>query len=389
MNILEITQHPKILKTEKGSVIKRNSKLGVGKDIGGFIYLHKMYKDLLPNIQEFEKILHNRHPSFNYNIIKYATNKPVVTFLYSPDFDTVEEPLVTDYVVVALDGRSKQARTNTIYHHKWTMVKDDYPGFDVEKSFQRSKAWLNIPNINFTRIGSSKEYWDNFLNLNKKHLPKDFDMPTDDKKYCYYSGTPLETGKTSTNFPVAPAIVWLKSANIIKDNSVVLDYGAGTYGRNSNYLRDNNVKTYAYDPFNGAKTDGWSGVSTMLVHQQFDVVFTSFVLNVVPKYVEEDIIKQTESLGKSVIHIVRNTDIKVMVKAALKKQDKIVMEFFKNYIEECNLEIDEITDSVIDDFCRYGVQTSKGFQRVCYLEEYGYEMIKGSYSSSYKVYAKL
>lgn len=391
MRISEIQQEPKILKTQKGSIIKRNTKLGVGKEMGGFIYIHKLYSSLLPHISLYINMLKEAYPEFIYNIIKYGINNGTVSFLYSPNFDTVEEPIITDYVTVNNTGKAKKGKTRTIYHHKWTMVKDDYPGFNVNQSFLRSKHWLNIPNINVNRIGSSKEYWDNFLKLNRSHLPRDFKFsPEPEAKSCYYTGEPLETGQTSTNFPVAPAIIWMEKNNIIQQGTTVLDYGAGKYARNSNYLRSNNIKTYAYDPFNGENTNGWSGVSSTLPNNKFDTVFSSFVLNVVPKHIEEQIIKDCESRGNSIIHIVRNTDIKTTVKNALLKKDKLVWDFFNNYfLKDCNLKNTEINDEIIDLFCKYGVQTSKGFQRVCYLEEYGYEMIRGSYSSSYKIYAKL
>jgi len=46
-----------------------------------------------------------------------------------------------------------------IWHHKWTFVDDDYRGFDVDASFNRSKAWLKIPDINFNVIGH-KHIWE-------------------------------------------------------------------------------------------------------------------------------------------------------------------------------------------------------------------------------------
>lgn len=375
----------KVLKTEKGSAIKRSPKYGVGKQIGGALYVHSSYEDVLPDISTFKKTLQEKHPQFKFNIIKYSPNS--VSFLYSPDFDTANEPAITDYVTVKEDGNTKQGKSNTIYHHKWLFVKDDYSGFDVNEAFNRSKDWLKIPDIDFRRIGSSRQYWLDFLKSNQEHLPDNFIFESE-----YYTKAPLETGGTSTNFNApAPAVKQLVKSKIIKPDDVALDYGAGKYGRNANFLRELGVKTFAYDPFNGSSDDGWTGVSKSVLNGKFDVAFTSYVLNVVPKHIEQQILQDIEPKANHIVHIVRNKDVFDSVKRALLKKDKTVWPFFQNeflpnYPGQVNDE--EITDQVVADFCKFGVQTSRGFQRICHLEDEGYTLTKGSPTSPYKVYTK-
>ena len=163
-----------ILRTQKGSIIKRSPKYGIGKQMGNVVYVQAAYEDMLPNINHFKNILNGNYHDFNYNVIKYSPE--VVSFIYSPDFDSANEPRVEKFVTVRHDGACKAGRSNTIYHHKWLFVDDNYNGFDVKKSIQRSKDWLAIPNIDFTRIGQSRAYWLNFLQQNKEYLPDRFDM---------------------------------------------------------------------------------------------------------------------------------------------------------------------------------------------------------------------
>lgn len=383
--LLRESSFDRVLKTEKGSVIKRSPKFGVGKQMGGAVYLHKSYEDVLPDIESFKATLSEKYPSFEYNIIKYSPN--VVSFLYSPDFDTANEPLISKYVTVKEDGSAKQGTSTTIYHHKWLFVKDDYSGFDVDEAFNRSKDWLQIPDIDFRRIGSSRNFWLNYLKTNQEHLPDDFVFESE-----YYTKAPLETGGTSTNFNApAPAVKQLVKSKIIKPEHVVLDYGAGKYGRNANFLRELQVKTFAYDPFNGNSDDGWTGVSKTITNQTFDVAFTSYVLNVVPKHIEQQILSDIESKATHVVHIVRNKDVFDSVKKALLKRDRVVWPFFQNeFLPNYSQEVDEdqISDEVVAAFCKFGVQTSRGFQRICHLEEEGYTLTKGSPTSPYKVYTK-
>ena len=52
MRLIDLLQETRVLKTQKGSAIKR-SKFGVGKVIGGRIYLHRNYVDRLPRDSSF------------------------------------------------------------------------------------------------------------------------------------------------------------------------------------------------------------------------------------------------------------------------------------------------------------------------------------------------
>jgi hypothetical protein len=149
----------RILKTQKDSAIKR-SKHGVGKDMGGTLYMHMAYENRLPNqaaLRHGKAKLKKHYPGFKYNVVKQQPNGRM-SFFNSPDFDTAHEPTAGEYVTVDGDQVAKR-NEKKIWHHKWTFVDDDYAGFDVDKSFNRSKAWLQIPNINFNVIGH-KHIWE-------------------------------------------------------------------------------------------------------------------------------------------------------------------------------------------------------------------------------------
>jgi hypothetical protein len=150
----------RVLQTERGSRVAR-SRYGVGKDIGGALYLHHAYESQLPNQPQLiaaKRVLKAQHPDFKYNVVKHNIRNNRTTFFNSPDFDTADEPTAGEYVTVE-GNRSKRSATKSIWHHKWQFVDDNYGGFDVDKSFKRSKAWLAIPGINFSHIGN-KDIWE-------------------------------------------------------------------------------------------------------------------------------------------------------------------------------------------------------------------------------------
>lgn len=211
----------------------------------------------------------------------------------------------------------------------------------------------------------------------------------------FYQGKPLEAGETSIPGKAAPAIRDLYKKGLIKKGDVVLDYGAGKYARNSDFLRDNDVEVYAYDPFHSSGPDGWIGVSSKKpVIGSFDKAFTAYVINVVPEYVETEIIQEVERYTKSSgvqFHVTRNKDVFDAAKKALMRHDKVVGKFFVEQFAEsdediANYENKTLSDDRIWDFCCFGYQTSKGFQRIPYLENKGFKLVRKT--SGFKIYQR-
>lgn len=125
----------------------------IGKEIGGSVYLHHTYVANHPRIpqEEYDKavgILKEKHPNHNFNIVRYGytgADKGSFSFINSPDFDTSPEPISGDSVRINVDGSTKltkQKNDPQIYHHKHEWVDDNYTGFDVQKSKERS-AYYN------------------------------------------------------------------------------------------------------------------------------------------------------------------------------------------------------------------------------------------------------
>lgn len=135
------------LRTKHGSVIHRYHN-NVGKQVGHSLYVHKLYADqVIPKVvlDKAVEIMTRSNPAFNYNSLMWDVKQKIVRFDEAPDFDTAQEPHVGEYVSVSLDGKfpPRKGHSNSIWHHKWLWVKDDYTGFDVDKSKEWSKLWLS------------------------------------------------------------------------------------------------------------------------------------------------------------------------------------------------------------------------------------------------------
>jgi len=220
-----------------------------------------------------------------------------------------------------------------------------------------------------------------------------------------FEGPPPEKGGTSIKGGMVAALrgeinKLVKRGELVPGESVILDYGAGAYVRNADALREMGFDVYAYDPFNATGGTGWElgSVSDVLPDEQFDFAFTSYVLNVVPDSVEDDILSTTESLAPLVLHITRNKDVSTMLAGALQryidgKTDKnatLVGNFFVDeFATSTQLEEFEqhgVYEDTVRELAEYGVPTSKGFQRIPILEDKGYAKVRDS--SNFKAYTK-
>lgn len=207
-----------------------------------------------------------------------------------------------------------------------------------------------------------------------------------------YKGDALEFGGTSIRATgAAPAVKWLFEKGHITEGMKVIDFGAGKYGRNAEYLKEMGCEVYAYDPYNGKDSNGWEGVSTTLPSDRdFDVGFTSFVLNVVPVSIENEIIRDVKQYSSKSIHITRNMDIYDSIKVALERGDETVTNFFNNEYADDELkeklENGELTKEEIIEFCEFGTATSRGFQRIPDLTDRGFEILRKT--SKFKIFTK-
>lgn len=150
---------------------QKRSKYGVGKMMEPFLYVHKDY--VPEQFTELVKKLKSYLPEdFEYTAVKIDTKTlGSISFIYSPDFDTADEPTVGTSYKVTSDGKvtvSKAPADPLIWHHKWEWVPDSYTGFDVEASKQRSVDWKSKLGVNkdiSNRIGRLS-YWNQWVKEN-------------------------------------------------------------------------------------------------------------------------------------------------------------------------------------------------------------------------------
>ena len=142
---------------------RRSKRFGVGKEIGGAVYIHRAYEDRLGVVIDHAK----KHLplTFAYDVVKLNIRTEAISFIECPDFDTIPEPSIGNVLIVDIDGnvrRRRQPRDPEVYHHKWLFVAEDYEGFDVEASRRRSLEWICLDGLDRARL-ARRSYWDQYV----------------------------------------------------------------------------------------------------------------------------------------------------------------------------------------------------------------------------------
>ena len=148
------------------SVGLKGSPRKIGKRMGNDLYIHKDYAQQAGVPMDVLRQAQQRLPDgHDFDIVKYNKATDDISFIESPDFNLVDEPTVGTAIKVTPDGKlsiTKQKSDPQIYHHKWEMVPDNYPGFNVSQSKKRSEAWRSVVGVDkeiSSRIGT-KSFWE-------------------------------------------------------------------------------------------------------------------------------------------------------------------------------------------------------------------------------------
>jgi len=142
-----------------------------GKIVRNNLYIHKDYIDHwdIPDWLYITRALRMDGKDMpGMDILKYDMTLQHTSVISCFNFDGHAEPAIQ---MVWTDLRQLWYRNDTgpIYHHKWMMVGDDYQGFDVEESKERSKLILKIfhehPEIRKNKIGNQSYWYENVVPL--------------------------------------------------------------------------------------------------------------------------------------------------------------------------------------------------------------------------------
>lgn len=146
-----------------------------GKFIGGCVYVHRQYADLVvPMHQETVELLLKQFPGFQYNVVVWDTKMQTIRFCISTDFDKATEPVVGMTVTVDLLSGSVGSlkEYKQVWHRKELWVGPDYLQFDVQAAERWTLCWSSKLAGKESANGSSRENWIKQLERHGLSAPK-------------------------------------------------------------------------------------------------------------------------------------------------------------------------------------------------------------------------
>lgn len=117
----------------------------VGLNVDSWVTVQKNYASEIVPFKEFieaQKVLDKNYPMFPYELVSYNKSLKKIKFEDCPHFDTQENPEIARYVIYDLKTKNIEfieLDTTQMLLDKWLLVKDDYTGFNVQESYERSK----------------------------------------------------------------------------------------------------------------------------------------------------------------------------------------------------------------------------------------------------------
>jgi DNA phosphorothioation-associated putative methyltransferase len=243
----------------------------VGKLLPNAFYIHICaVSSLDPLLQQYEQRARSVVPKLkNHTIIKFSTDKPKISYLFYPDFDTDPHPALqasiqVDLQTLAVTYRDYSNADNPpILHRKETFVTSNYPLYESFASLTRAQESLGLLG-NSSGIGT-RQGWEQRLahykvNIEGHELVKlgDF-LPRIDRHKAAII-------RHDFSRPVKLAL----EAGLFVPDTTFFDYGCG-YGGDINRIADLGYVSNGWDPYYSPDTPRLAA----------DVVNIGFVINVI------------------------------------------------------------------------------------------------------------
>ena len=113
----------------------------------------KHIESIIPDIKQANYVLKYNTKNDNITICEVSgwdTNQEMNKELYEPIIITITKctPVHSGaHSFYWYIGKTKKRNKQQVQHNKWQFVSEDYKGFDIEKSKERTRQWNSIPNI--------------------------------------------------------------------------------------------------------------------------------------------------------------------------------------------------------------------------------------------------
>lgn len=324
-------------------------KSRVGKLLPDALYVHQSaVAGLDPQLQTcVEKARSLTPQSAEATLVKFSLSKPLITFLFYPDFDTDPHPalvssLQVDLVTQAVGSRDYSTTDNPpILHRKDAFVLPDYPGFEAFQWLTQQEVVLGL--LADSRGIGWRRAWDERLRDRQLEVhahglacPRPEAQPGiwPDGKNARPTihRHKAAIARSSASKPVRLAL----EAGLFPPNAVYFDYGCG-HGADIAHIAHLGYASSGWDPHYRPDTERTAA----------DVVNLGYVINVIEDPVERrDALLNAWNLTRQVLIVAAQVLVDDRVRGLMAYGDGIITsrQTFQKYYEQEELKayIDQV-----------------------------------------------
>lgn len=264
------------------AIVSLCNKSTVGKRLPNALYVHKnALSSLDPILQDYERQARNLVANFDCaTIIKFATDRPKISYLYYPDFDHDPHPQLHQSIVVDLTSEQVLVRqyhnshNPPILHRKETFVDSDYPLYQTFAELTKQELALGLLD-NSRHIGTLQE-WTRLLlqqgiTLVAHHLACPIDSPVAQNQTILIERHKAALKRSELSRPVRIAV----EADLFTEGTTFFDYGCG-YGGDVKRIENLGYASSGWDPYYRPNTD----------IEPADIVNLGYIINVIEDMAE-------------------------------------------------------------------------------------------------------
>ncbi len=272
------------------TIVSSCKKSTVGKHLPSALYVHSDALSKLDSVlRDYEtqarKLVKNLDRA---TIVKLATDRPKVSYLYYPDFDRDPHPQLHQSIMVDLATEQVSVRqyhnshNPPILHRKETFVGTDYPLYQTFAELTKEEVALGLLD-NSHHIGTLQE-WTRLLleqgiSLVGHHVACPIDSPLARKQTILIERHKAALKRSELSRPVRVAL----EADLFKSETTFFDYGCG-YGEDVKQLENLGYSSSGWDPYYRPHTN----------LEPADIVNLGYIINVI-----EDIAERRQALIKA------------------------------------------------------------------------------------------
>jgi len=245
----------KVITNEFNKIAYICQKSPVGKLLPNALYVHSNAFQLLdPILQQYEKDARELAEIFETpTIIKFAIDKPKISYLYYPDFDCDPHPKLQKTVIVDVQRRQvyqrqyQNSENPPILHRKETFVSQDYPLYQEFAQLTAEEIALGL--LDNSRIIGTLQQWQRLLFDHGLDFAGHHVVCPLNNNYVVKKDVKVQQPRAALhrNILSRPIRIVLENKLLTADNSF-FDYGCG-HGEDVVRLRDRGYHSNGWDPY--------------------------------------------------------------------------------------------------------------------------------------------